>query len=62
MHSLNHAELAGYVARERVRSAAHLHRPSRPPRPRPPARARAAYAVARVASRLDRQAAKRAVA
>jgi hypothetical protein len=60
MHSLNHAALGHVIAAERVRSgrraegAAQRHRP-------PPIRVRAALVAARVACRLDADAARRAV-
>jgi hypothetical protein len=62
MHSLNHPALAKAVAAERVRSAGHVvrrPRPERPPSPR--TRARVAFAVGRVARRLDQEMARRAV-
>ena len=61
MHSLIHIEHARADAAERRRRAA--SRPSRPPRPQPPPiRSRAAHAVGRIASRLDADSARRAVA
>jgi hypothetical protein len=63
MHSLNQSVLAGATAAERhgrVRSRA--ERPLRPERPPgPPLRGRAAYVAGRVARRLDREMARRAV-
>ena len=64
MHSLNHAVMGNQVAAERARiplvRAVHAPRPERPPSA--PLRARAAYAVGRMARRLDRETARRAVA
>jgi hypothetical protein len=63
MHSLNQAALGHAVAASRterpVRALA-AQRPDRPPGPR--ARARAAYSAGRLARRLDREMARRAVA
>jgi hypothetical protein len=61
VHSLNHPAVAQYVAADRIRSASGAERASRRHRP-PPVRGRAAYAVARVAHRLDADVARRAVA
>jgi len=61
MHSQNHRELSRVLAADRVRAAqrgsyrGHRHRP-------PPLRARAAHVTARLAGRLDRESARRAVA
>lgn len=62
MHTLIHLDHARAVADERVRAAARAS--ARPPRPwpPPPVRGRVAYAAARVASRLDADSARRAVA
>jgi hypothetical protein len=63
MHSLNHAVLASVTAAERSRRstgrAQTLRRPEEPPGP--PLRGRAAYATGRLARRLDREMARRAV-
>jgi hypothetical protein len=63
MHSLNHAVMSRVIADERVlrqsRRALHPPRPERPPKL--PVRGRAAYAAGRVARRLDREMARRAV-
>jgi hypothetical protein len=62
MHSQIHLELAHAVADSRVRRAyrgSPRRRPERPPSP--PARARVAYAAARLARRLDPEMARRAV-
>lgn len=62
MHSLNHPVLARTIAAERVDVALRAPRrprPERPPSPSP--RARAAYATGRLARRLDREMARRAV-
>jgi hypothetical protein len=62
MHSLNQIALAEAIAADRVRSAEGARRRRRPERPpSPPARARAAYAAGRLARRLDREMARRAV-
>ena len=63
MHSLNHAVLASVTAAERARSSTgRAHRRPRPERPpSPPMRGRAAYAAGRLARRLDREMARRAV-
>jgi hypothetical protein len=64
MHSLNHAVLGHTYAAERStpskRRALGPLRPERPPSP--PVRGRAAYAAGRIARRLDREMARRAVA
>jgi hypothetical protein len=61
MHSLNHIDLAHALAADRVPSPARgVARPRRH-RP-PPLRRRIAYAVARVAERLDSESARKAVA
>lgn len=63
MHSLNHAVLASVTAAERTRPRLphepRRRRPERPPRPQ--IRGRAAYAAGRLARRLDREMARRAV-
>jgi hypothetical protein len=61
MHSLNHPEYGHAVQAERVAAARKL---ARSPRSQhgPPVRSRAAYLAARLAQRLDPQAARRAVA
>ena len=63
MHSLNHPAMGNAVATERSRQpmvrAVRPQRPERPPSA--PLRARAAYATGRVARRLDREMARRAV-
>jgi hypothetical protein len=63
MHSLNQAVLASVTAAERSRRRAprapRRPRPERPPSP--PIRGRAAYAAGRLARRLDREMARRAV-
>ena len=61
MHSLNHDVYAKSVAADRVRPVPRAVYASRRHRP-PPVRGRAAYAVARVAHRLDADVARRAVA
>jgi hypothetical protein len=60
MHSLNHPAYARSVVEERIEAAerAQYGRSQRPP----PVRSRAAYAVARIARRIDIAAARRAVA
>ncbi|HEX8105380.1 MAG TPA: hypothetical protein VF533_22380 [Solirubrobacteraceae bacterium] len=61
MHSLIHIEHARVDATERRRRA--TSRLPRPPKPQPPPiRWRAAHAVARVATRLDAESARRATA
>ena len=63
MHSLNHAVLGHAVAAERAGRqpvrAEHPRRPERPPNA--PFRGRVAYATGRLARRLDREMARRAV-
>ena len=61
MHSLNHVVYAHSVAADRVRPVPRAVSASRRDRP-PPVRGRAAYAVARVARRLDADVARRTVA
>jgi hypothetical protein len=63
MHSLNHAVLASVTAAERNRrSTGRAVPPQRPERPpAAPVRARAAYAAGRLARKLDREMARRAV-
>jgi hypothetical protein len=63
MHSLNYADLGNTVATERAGTATvRAVRPKRPERPpSAPMRARAAYATGRLARRLDREMARRAV-
>jgi hypothetical protein len=60
MHSLNQPDLARVVANDRVEVAVRRAKPGRPVHP-PPIRSRAAYAAARLARRLDSNAARRAV-
>jgi hypothetical protein len=61
VHSLINETYAHTVAADRVRPQPRAARAPRRHRP-PPVRGRAAYAVARVARRLDRDVARRAVA
>jgi len=61
MHSLNHLSIARADAAERVRRASRAERPTARHRP-PPLRGRAAYVAGRLASRLDSESARRAVA
>jgi hypothetical protein len=61
MHSGLHYELYRAEAADRVRRAHRAVHPLRRQHP-PPIRGRAAYVAARLASRLDRESAKRAVA
>lgn len=61
MHSLNHVAYGNAVAADRLRSAARDVARTRRHRP-PPIRGHVAYAVARVAGRLDTESARRAVA
>jgi hypothetical protein len=61
MHSLNHPAHARSVAAERVEAAKGRAKAARLQHP-PPVRSRAAYLAARVASRLDPAAARKAVA
>ena len=63
MHSLNQAVLGHVVAAERAdRTRIRAVPPQRPERPpRTPLRARAAYGTGRLARRLDREMARRAV-
>jgi hypothetical protein len=61
MHSLNHPAYARSVEAERVQAAKSRARAARLQHP-PPVRSRAAYLAARVATRLDSAAARRAVA
>jgi hypothetical protein len=64
MHSLNHAVLGHVVATERAgRPTSRAVRPVRPERPpNTPLRGRVAFATGRLARRLDREMARRAVA
>jgi hypothetical protein len=64
MHSLNHAVLGNVVAAERAdRPVFRAYLPKRPERPpNVPMRGRAAFAAGRLARRLDREMARRAVA
>lgn len=64
MHSLNHAVMGRALADERSRQhSIRAVRPGRPERPpNLPVRGRAAYAAGRLARRLDRETARRAVA
>jgi len=61
MHSLIHPAYARSVAAERVEAASRRARAARLQHP-PPVRSRAAYAAARIASRLDHATARKAVA
>jgi hypothetical protein len=61
MHSLNHLHVAHVEAADRVRRSSRAETRIQRHRP-PPLRGRAAYAAARVASRLDAESARRAVA
>jgi hypothetical protein len=61
MHSLNHPAYARSVEAERVQAAKGRARAARLQHP-PPVRSRAAYLAARVATRLDSAAARKAVA
>jgi hypothetical protein len=61
MHSLNHVALGQAVAAERVRPAPRAVRAQQRHRP-PPVRSRAAHVAARVARRLDAEAARNVVA
>jgi hypothetical protein len=61
VHSLIHETYAHTVAADRVRPLPRVVIAPRRHRP-PPVRGRAAYAAARVARRLDRDVARRAVA
>ena len=61
MHSLNHIALGNELAADRVRSVPRGVARSRRHRP-PPIRRHVAYAVARLANRLDGDSARRAVA
>jgi hypothetical protein len=61
MHSLNHVDYANAVVADRLRAVPRgVARPRRH-RP-PPVRGHVAYAVARLAGRLDSESARRAVA
>jgi hypothetical protein len=61
MHSLNQVVLANVLAADRVRPVPRAERAKQRHRP-PPVRSRAALLVARVARRLDAEAARNAVA
>jgi hypothetical protein len=61
MHSLNHPAYARSVEAERVQAAKSRAKVARLQHP-PPVRSRAAYLAARVATRLDSAAARKAVA
>ena len=61
MHSLNHPAYARSVEAERVEAAKGRAKAARLQHP-PPVRSRAAYLAARVATRLDSAAARKAVA
>ena len=63
MHSLNHAVLGRVIADERNGRHAFRAEPPQPPErpPNSPLRARAAFAAGRLARRLDREMARRAV-
>jgi len=60
VHSLTHADLARTLAAERTRTPLHAE-PARDHRG-PPLRRRVAFAAARLAARLDADAARRGVA
>jgi len=61
MHSLNHNALAHAIAADRLRAVPRgVARPRR--RKPPPVRGHMAYAVARLAGRLDHESARRGVA
>jgi len=61
MHSLLHSELARVEAADRIRRASSAGPPKRRRHP-PPWRARLAYAAVRLASRLDGESARKALA
>ena len=61
MHSLNHPAYANAVAADRLRAVPRGVARTRRHRP-PPVRGHVAYAVARVAGRLDSESARRALA
>ena len=61
MHSLNHPAYANAVVADRLRAVPRGVARTRRHRP-PPVRRHVAYAVARVAGRLDSESARRAVA
>jgi hypothetical protein len=61
MHSLNQSALSHAVAAERARPVSRVVREQQRHRP-PPVRSRAAHVVARVARRLDAEAARNVVA
>jgi hypothetical protein len=61
MHPTIHHELSRAITADRVRRASRAEAPKRRRHP-PPVRGRAAYAAARLASRLDSESARRAVA
>jgi hypothetical protein len=61
MHSLNHPAYARSVVAERIEAAERAAKHGRSQHP-PPVRSRTAYAVARIARRIDVAAARRAVA
>ena len=61
MHSLNHVDYANAVVADRLRAVPRGVARSRRHRP-PPVRGHVAYAVARLAGRLDSESARRAVA
>ena len=61
MHSLNHVDYANAVVADRLRAVPRGVARTRRHRP-PPIRGHVAYAVARVAGRLDSESARRAVA
>jgi hypothetical protein len=63
MHSMNYSDLGNTVATERAgRPMVRAVQPQRPERPPSvPVRARVAYATGRLARRLDREMARRAV-
>ena len=61
MHSLNHVDYANAVVADRLRAVPRGVARTRRHRP-PPIRGHVAYAVARIAGRLDSESARRAVA
>jgi len=61
MHSLNPLHMAHADAAERIRRGSRAERRYRRLRP-PPLRVRVAFAAARIATRLDAESARRAVA
>jgi hypothetical protein len=61
MHSLLHRELGNIEAADRIRRAHRAESPIRRRHP-PPLRGRLAYAAVRLASRLDGESARKAIA